>query len=151
MKDKELSMPEKKSRKTKCTALRRKCEFVLSTGFAGLLFFPFALADLPVNAGSVSGRQKYRYTVSTTMSARLKPAAVAKGFAATVEMVLSQAPRPGPKVKAIEKHAPMMAIVEPREASSEISVAMAVASWTLPSERPPTTRLAMKVRKSTAA
>lgn len=65
-------------------------------------------------------------------------------------MVLSQAPRAGPKVKATLKQAPMMVMVEPREASSEMSLAMAVASWTLPSDRPPTTRLATKVRKSTA-
>ncbi len=78
------------------------------------------------------------------------PAAVANGLAATVATVLSQAPRAGPKVKAMEKHAPMRAMVEPRLLASEMSVAMAVASCTLPSESPPTMREARKVRKSTA-
>ncbi|OWT43139.1 hypothetical protein VFPPC_17685 [Pochonia chlamydosporia 170] len=85
------------------------------------------------------------------MSTKLKEAAVANGFAATIDFVLSQAPRPGPKVKAIEKQAPIMAMVEPRDDSSDMSLAMAVDSWIFPSERPPTTRLATKVRKSTAA
>ena len=43
----------------------------------------------------------YRYMVSIMMRAREKPAAVAKGFAATVLMVLRYAPRAGPKVNAI--------------------------------------------------
>lgn len=89
--------------------------------------------------------------VSTTMRSREKPAAVAKGFAATVSIFASAAPSAGPNVKAIEKHAPTRAIVAPRCLSSLISAAMAVASCTLPSLRPPTTLLARKVRKSVAA
>ena len=85
------------------------------------------------------------------MRNKLNDAAVANGFAATIDFVLSQAPNPGPNVKAIEKHAPMIAMVDPREDSSEMSLAIAVDSWTFPSERPPTIRLATKVRKSTAA
>lgn len=51
----------------------------------------------------------------------------------------------------MEKHAPTRAIVAPRCWSSLMSAAMAVASCTFPSLKPPTTRLARKVRKSVAA
>ncbi len=85
------------------------------------------------------------------MRMREKPAAVAKGFAATVVTVDKAAPSAGPNVKAMQKQAPINAIVAPRCLSSLISVAMAVASCTLPSLRPPTILLARKVRKSVAA
>lgn len=64
--------------------------------------------------------------------------------------MLNQAPNAGPNVNAIQKHAPTIAIVAPRCFSSLISVAIAVAIWTLPSLKPPTTRDARKVRKSVA-
>jgi len=100
--------------------------------------------------GLVSGNRKYRYSVSTTIKNKEKPAAVAKGFAATTVTLARAAPRAGPKVNATLKHAPTNAMVEPRWLSSLMSVAMAVASCTLPSLSPPTTRLSRKVRKSTA-
>ena len=84
------------------------------------------------------------------MRNKLNPAAVANGFAATVEIELNHAPSAGPNVKLILKHMPTSAIVAPRCFSSDISVAIAMASWTLPSERPPTTRERRKVRKSVA-
>lgn len=80
-----------------------------------------------------------------------KPAAVAKGFATTVSTFAKAAPKAGPKVKAIEKHAPTKAIVAPLCLSSLTSAAIAVAIWTFPSLRPPTTLLAKNVRKSVAA
>lgn len=80
-----------------------------------------------------------------------KPAAVANGFAATVVICASAAPSAGPNVKATLKHAPTSAIVEPRCVSSLMSVAMAMASWTLPSLSPPTILLSRNVRKSVAA
>ena len=89
--------------------------------------------------------------VSATMRKSENPAAVANGFAATVSTFASAAPSAGPKVNAIEKHAPTSAIVAPRCFSSLKSAAMAVASCTLPSLSPPTMRLARKVRKSVAA
>lgn len=82
---------------------------------------------------------------------REKPAAVAKGFAATDSTFAKAAPSAGPNVKAIEKQAPTRAIVAPRCFSSLTSAAMAVASCTFPSLSPPTTLLARKVRKSVAA
>ena len=82
---------------------------------------------------------------------REKPAAVAKGFAATVSTFAKAAPSAGPNVKATEKHAPTKAIVAPRCFSSLTSAAIAVANCTFPSLRPPTTLLARKVRKSVAA
>lgn len=66
-------------------------------------------------------------------------------------MLASAAPSAGPNVKAIEKHAPTRAIVAPRCLSSLTSAAIAVASCTFPSLKPPTTLLARKVRKSVAA
>jgi hypothetical protein len=79
-----------------------------------------------------------------------KPAAVAKGLATTVVILASAAPSAGPNVKAMLKHAPTIAIVDPRCDSSLMSAAMAVASWIFPSLRPPTMRLHKKVRKSVA-
>ena len=79
------------------------------------------------------------------------PAAVAKGFAATVVTVESAAPMAGPKVNAMLKQAPTKAIVEPLCESSLISAAMAVANWILPSLKPPTTLLIKNVLKSVAA
>lgn len=78
------------------------------------------------------------------------PAAVAKGFAATVLIVLSHAPRAGPNVKLMLKHMPTNAIVAPRCFSSDTSVAIAIANWTFPSDSPPTTLERRKVRKSVA-
>lgn len=78
------------------------------------------------------------------------PAAVAKGFAATVLIELSHAPRAGPNVKLTLKHIPTSAMVAPLCFSSDTSVAMAIASWTFPSDSPPTTRERRKVRKSVA-
>src|SRR5271156_4968763 len=88
--------------------------------------------------------------VSTTIKSRENPAAVAKGFAATVVLVARKAPKAGPKGKATLKHAPTRAIELPLEASSLMSVTMATASWTLPSLNPPTIRLRRNVLKSTA-
>ena len=78
--------------------------------------------------GKVSGRYAYRYNVSTRMRKREKPAAVAKGLAATVSTLAKAAPNAGPKVKAMEKQAPTRAIVGPRWVSSLMSAAIAVAS-----------------------
>ncbi len=89
--------------------------------------------------------------VSTTIRKSEKPAAVAKGLAAMLSMFAKAAPSAGPTVNAIEKQTPTRAMVAPRCLSSLMSAAMAVASWTFPSLRPPTTRLARKVRKSVAA
>jgi hypothetical protein len=100
--------------------------------------------------GKVSGRLRYKYIVSVTIKNREKPAAVAKGFAFTELMVLNQAPNAGPNVKLILKQIPTSAIVAPLCFSSEISVAIAIASWTLPSESPPTMRERRKVEKSVA-
>ena len=80
-----------------------------------------------------------------------KPAAAAKGLAATKVMLARAAPRAGPNVKAMLKHAPTKAMVEPLWLSSLMSAAIAVASCTLPSLSPPTTLLSRKVRKSVAA
>lgn len=152
MKDRENSIPEKKSTKIKCVKLRSRWEFVRTRGAVG-----FSLDNAPFVAGfarddgRVSGRYKYRYTVSTVKSKREKPAAVANGFAATVVTVDNAAPSAGPNVKAMQKHAPIRAIVAPRCLSSLMSVAMAVASCIFPSLKPPTTLLARKVRKSVAA
>ena len=85
------------------------------------------------------------------ISRRETPAVVANGLAATVSTVAKAAPKAGPKVKAIEKQAPTMAMVAARCSALLMSAAMAVASWTLPSLKPPTIRLARKVRKSVAA
>jgi hypothetical protein len=79
-----------------------------------------------------------------------KPAAVANGFAFTLLMVLNHAPSAGPNVKEMLKHIPTNAIVAPRCFSSDISVAIAIASWTLPSDNPPTMRERRNVRKSVA-
>jgi len=79
------------------------------------------------------------------------PAAVANGLATTVSMLAKAAPSAGPNVNAIEKHTPTRAMVAPRCLSSLISAAMAVANWTFPSLKPPTTLLARNVRKSVAA
>ena len=49
-----------------------------------------------------------------------------------------------------EKHAPTSAIVDPLSFSLLISVAMAVAIWTFPSDNPPTILLAKNVLKSVA-
>lgn len=46
------------------------------------------------------------------MRSKEKPAAVAKGLDATRLMLAAAAPRAGPKVNAMLKHAPTMAIVE---------------------------------------
>ena len=85
------------------------------------------------------------------MRKRENPAAVAKGLVAREGTLAREAPRAGPKVKAMEKQAPTRAMVAPRSCSVETSAAIAVASWTLPSDRPPTMREARKVRKSVAA
>ena len=101
--------------------------------------------------GKVSGRYLYRNAVSATIKSKEKPAAVENGFAATVSTFAKVAPSIGPSVNAIEKQAPTSAIVAPLCFSSLISVAIAVASWTLPSLNPPTILLARNVRKSAAA
>ena len=89
--------------------------------------------------------------VSETIKNREKPAAIANGFLSMTCRVDRYAPSAGPKVKAMLKHTPTSAMVEPLWLSSLMSVAMAMASCTLPSLSPPTTRLARKVRKSVAA
>lgn len=89
--------------------------------------------------------------VSTTIKNSENPAAVANGFAEKVVMLASHAPSAGPKVNAMLKQAPTLAIVEPLDCSSLMSVAIAVASCTFPSLRPPTILLIKNVRKSTAA
>ena len=89
--------------------------------------------------------------VSVTMRNRENPAAVANGLAATMVTCDNAAPSAGPKVKAMLKHAPTMAIVFPRSSSLLISVAIAIANCTFPSLSPPTMRLAKKVLKSVAA
>lgn len=66
--------------------------------------------------------------VSVTIKKSENPAAVANGFALTELIVLNQAPNAGPNVKLILKHMPTRAIVELRCVSSEISVAIAIAS-----------------------
>lgn len=131
-----------------------KCEFVrtCSPGLVGCfsLALPFS-GSLLREDGSVSGRYRYRYNVSTRIRKSEKPAAVAKGLAATVETFAKAAPSAGPNVNAIEKQNPTIAMVAPRCLSSLMSAAMAVASWTFPSLKPPTTLLARNVRKSVAA
>lgn len=129
--------------------LRRVGEFVVARGMGFEDLVVVELADEVV--GLVSGRYAYKYRVSMTISNNEKPAAVANGFAATVVIPARAAPNAGPNVNAILKHAPTNAMVEPRWLSSLISAAMAVANCTLPSLRPPTTRLARKVLKSVAA
>lgn len=47
------------------------------------------------------------------MRSKEKQAAAAKGLAATKGMLARAAPRAGPKVKAMLKHAPTKAMVEP--------------------------------------
>ena len=54
------------------------------------------------------------YKVSAKIRKSEKPAAVAKGLAATVVIFERVAPSAGPQVKAILKQAPISAIVEPR-------------------------------------
>src|SRR4051794_8623633 len=122
MKGRENSMPEKERRKTRCTALRSTCEFVLVVAWAVASLFALSLsfATAAFFAGSVSGSATQRYTVSTTTSASDTAAAVANGLAARVGTEPRYAPRAGPNVKAMEKHAPMSAIVAPREDSSEM-------------------------------
>ena len=147
-------MPLKNRMNMKCVKLSKVCEFVRTlvaclTG-SGSAADPF-VTGAALEEGKVSGRQKYRYAVSTTIRKSEKPAAVAKGLATTVSMLARPAPRAGPNVKAMEKQAPTRAIVAPLCLSSLISAAMAVASCTFPSLSPPTTRLARKVRKSVAA
>lgn len=165
MKGRENSIPEKNRMNPKWVKLRMKWEFVRLTLLLALgvvaervvgLAVPFVATGVPLSLadatllGNVSGRHKYKYIVSVTTKNSEKPAAVANGFAFTELMVLSQAPSAGPNVKLMLKHIPTSAIVEPRCFSSEISVAIDVASWTLPSERPPTMRERRKVRKSVA-
>lgn len=144
-------MPEKKRIKLRWVRLSRKCEFV-RTCFLGRLGVeeetilacvadrvvdlvePLVAAGAPFNfadatlLGRVSGRHKYRYIVSVTIKKSEKPAAVANGFALTELMVLNHAPKAGPNVKLILKHMPTNAIVAPLCFSSEISVAIAMAS-----------------------
>jgi hypothetical protein len=160
-------MPEKKRMKVKWVRLRRKWElvlwifrpldkfalgldlvaaFVVTFGAVGV-FCNFALATLE---GNVSGSARYKYNVSVTTRKSEKPAAVAKGFAFTLLIVLNHAPRAGPNVNEMLKHIPTNAIVDPRCFSSEISVAIAMASCTFPSESPPTILERRKVRKSVA-
>lgn len=86
-----------------------------------------------------------------TIKARLNAAAEANGFAAKLVMVDRYAPRAGPNVNAMLKHTPTRAIVAPLCVSSLISVAIAIASCTLPSLNPPTTLDAKNVLKSVAA
>lgn len=168
-------MPEKNRINPRCVRFSRKCEFVLWKLFVSglespfvcgddvrsdfgdplVIGFPFSLAA-PFNfasatiLGSVSGKQKYKYSVSVTIKNSENPAAVANGFAFTLLIVLSHAPNAGPNVKLMLKHMPTSAMVEPLFFSSETSVAMAIASCTLPSESPPTMRESRKVRKSEA-
>tara|TARA_R110002060_G_scaffold55918_1_gene66312 strand:+ start:59 stop:652 length:594 start_codon:yes stop_codon:yes gene_type:complete len=175
MNGRENSIPEKKRIKPRCVRLRRKCELVrtcfpptlgvveetilacdaVDDRVVGLVE-PFVATGTPFNfadatlLGNVSGRQRYRYIVSVTIKNSENPAAVAKGFALTELMVLNQAPKAGPNVKLILKHIPTNAIVAPLCFSSEISVAIAMASWTFPSDRPPTTRERRNVLKSVA-
>ena len=66
--------------------------------------------------------------VSVTMRNSEKPAAVAKGLAATVVTFAKAAPSAGPNVKAIEKQAPTIAIVLPLCSSVLMSVAIAMAN-----------------------
>lgn len=166
-------MPEKKRINPRCVRLSRKCEFVRTCFPATLgvvddtilacvadrvvgLVDPFVAVGAPFNfadatlLGKVSGRHRYKYIVSVTIKKSENPAAVAKGFALTELMVLNHAPKAGPNVKLILKHMPTNAIVAPLCFSSEMSVAIAMASWTFPSERPPTTRERRKVLKSVA-
>ena len=147
-------MPLKKRMNVKWVRLRIKCEFVRTCLVCAMTSFleadPFG-EPLIREDGRVSGRYRYKYNVSTKMRKSEKPAAVAKGLAATVETLAKAAPSAGPKVKAIEKQAPTSAIVAPRCFSSLMSAAMAVASCTFPSLNPPTTLLARNVRKSVAA
>ena len=150
----ENSMPLKKRINVKWVRLRMKCEFVRTCLADWVPSFlasgPFA-EPLTREDGRVSGRHRYRYNVSTKIRKSENPAAVAKGLAATVETLAKAAPSAGPKVKAIEKQAPTSAIVAPRCLSSLMSAAIAVASCTFPSLKPPTTLLARNVRKSVAA
>lgn len=93
-------MPEKKRMKDRWVRLRRKCEFVRVTDLEELvvdtdlaclvleeaLVVPFVAASIFADAtllGSVSGRHKYRYSVSVTIKNSENPAAVANGFALT--------------------------------------------------------------------
>jgi hypothetical protein len=126
--------------------VERVVGFEIPFGAAGA---PFSFAEATL-LGKVSGRLKYKYIVSVTIKNSENPAAVAKGFAFTELIVLNQAPNAGPNVKLILKHIPTSAIVDPLCFSSEMSVAIAIASWTLPSESPPTMRERRKVRKSVA-
>lgn len=73
--------------KAKCVKFRTGCEFVRAC--AGVKAFSFLSSPTVSTAtsleeGRVSGRQKYRYIVSTI--------AVANGFAATVLMLARHAP-----------------------------------------------------------
>jgi hypothetical protein len=151
MKGRENSMPEKNRMNVRCVKFRRIWEFVLWNAFfpsmreeaisACIVFdverdvvfaSPFVVVPCSLASatllGRVSGRERYRYIVSVTIKKRLKPAAVANGFAATVLMELNQAPSAGPKVKLMLKHIPTNAIVAPRCFSSDMSVAIAIAS-----------------------
>lgn len=141
----ENSIPENGSKNRRWTALSSHGELVC------LLVVVTAVFSSLLMIGLVSGSRRYKYNVSMTISRSENPAAVANGFAATVVMLDSHAPNAGPNVNAILKHAPTIAIVEPRCDSSLMSAAMAVASWTLPSLSPPTIRLERNVLKSTAA
>lgn len=156
-------MPEKGRRNKRCTRLRRAGLLVyalsfwpsFSTGLTGVLVLPVAPFFSPrvpwVNLGCVSGKQAHRYTVSTSISPKDTPAAVAYGFSLIIETFANAAPRAGPNVKATLKQAPTIAIVAPRCDSSLMSVAIAFAICTFPSLSPPTIRLARKVLKFVAA
>src|SRR6187402_3528497 len=158
MKGRENSIPEKKRMKVRWVRLRRKCELVrmwfpptlvgsedsldcvvVAERVVGLVV-PFVAVGTPLSfadatlLGSVSGKHRYRYIVSVTIKNSENPAAVANGFAFTELMVLNHAPNAGPNVKLILKHIPTSAIVDPLCFSSDISVAIAIANWTLPSE-----------------
>ena len=75
---------------------------------------------------------------------------MAKGLVVMTWRVERYAPSAGPNVNAMLKHTPTRAMVAPRWASSLMSVAIAIAIWTLPSLSPPTMRLARNVLKSVA-
>jgi hypothetical protein len=139
MKGRENSMPLKNKRNPRWVKFNRKWLFVLwrlfvsveeeeigvaCVGFEGDLVSgfvaPFVAVGAPANfasatlLGNVSGRQKYRYKVSTTTKNSEKPAVVPNGFAATISIVLNHAPSAGPNVNAMLKQIPTNAIVEPR-------------------------------------
>lgn len=148
----ENSRPEKGMRNRRWIRLSSQGAFVVRPLFsAAVSDLAAAFSAAVCLSGRVSGRYAYRYAVSVTMSSSEKPAAVAKGLATTVVMLARAAPSVGPNVKAILKHAPTIAIVEPLCDSSLMSAAMAVANWIFPSLRPPTIRLHKNVRKSVAA